>query len=332
MGGLFTTLGGQARNWIGRLNTDGSLDIGFDPRPGGDVRSPGVDCVIVQADGKILVVGSFNVLGGQLRNCIGRLNVNGTLDSGFNPGADVGVSSLAVQADGKILVGGEFSTLRGQPRSGIGRLNANGTLDSGFNPGAGGGGYVSSLAVQPDGKILVGGSFLSLGGQPRKHIARLDNTALATQSLTCDGSTITWLRGGTSPEVWRTTFDASANGTDWLRLGAGSRIPGGWRLTGASVPPGGTIRARGYVTGGDKSSGWFVESLAVATEPIRLSCILDGKELVLSWTGGQGPYQLQQTATLSDTVSWEDAGPAVPGNSTRLPVGSGSRFLRVRGQ
>ena len=80
--------------------------------------------------------GLFNTLGGQPRPYIGRLNADGTLDNGFNPGANNGVDSLAVQADGKILVGGVFTTLGGQPRSYIGRLNADGTLDSGFNPGA----------------------------------------------------------------------------------------------------------------------------------------------------------------------------------------------------
>ena len=60
----------------------------------------------VQADGKVLVGGHIDTLGGQSRNGIGRLNADGTLDRGFNPGAGGEVNSLAVQADGKILVGG----------------------------------------------------------------------------------------------------------------------------------------------------------------------------------------------------------------------------------
>ena len=57
-------------------------------------------------------------------------------------------------------------------------------LDS-FNPGADR--SVHSLAVQPDGRILVGGS----------QIARFNNTGPARQNLVYDASTITWLRGGT---------------------------------------------------------------------------------------------------------------------------------------
>src|SRR5437899_11448690 len=109
---------------------------------------------------------------------------------------------MAVQADGKILVGGYFSTLGGQSRNYIGRLNADGTLDTSFDPGADN--AVNSLAVQADGKILVGGFFTTVGGQSRNYIGRLNNTGPATQSLTFDGSTLTWMRGGTSPEVWRT--------------------------------------------------------------------------------------------------------------------------------
>src|ERR1019366_7534582 len=62
--------------------------------------------------------------------------------------------------------------LNGQPRTHLGRLNADGSLDSTFNPGAGN--TISGLAVQADGKILVGGYFQTLGGQPRNYIGRLN--------------------------------------------------------------------------------------------------------------------------------------------------------------
>jgi uncharacterized delta-60 repeat protein len=327
VGGGFNTLGGQPRIRLGRLNADGSLDSGFNPGATDMVYS-----LAVQADGKILVGGWFFTLGGQPRTNIARLNADGILDSGFNPGANGSAYSLAVQADGKILVGGRFTTLGGQPRTNIARLNADGILDSGFNPGATG--YsVYSLAVQADGKILVGGWFTTLGGQPRENIGRLNNTEPATQSLSCDGSTITWLRGGTSPEVWRTSFDASTNGIHWTSLGAGSRIPGGWRLMGVTLPPDGMIRARGHVTGGRyNGSAWFVESTLSLAREIRLNIALLGSQVVLNWTGGRGPYQVQQTTDLGNPSSWENMGEPVQTNSVSLPVGPGNLFLRVRGQ
>ena len=139
-----------------------------------DDLNPGADDFVyataLQPDGKIVVGGSFTTLGGQPRSCIGRLNADGTLDTGFNPGAGGlayhGVQCLAVQPDGKIVVGGNFETLGGQPRRCIGRLNSDGTVDPSFNPGLGGIQdycFVQCLAVQADGKILVGGYFIALG-------------------------------------------------------------------------------------------------------------------------------------------------------------------------
>ena len=232
VGGEFTRLGGQTRYSIGRLNANGSLDSGFNPGTecNGYFCSPAVYSLAVQADGKILVGGVFTTLGGASRYNIGRLNTGGTPDSGFGPEAVGRVESLAVQADGKILVGGWFTTLGGAARNYIGRLNANGTLDSGFNPGANN--YVYSLAVQPDGRILVGGVFTALGGQTRNYIGRLYNTSPATQSLSFESSAIIWLRGGSSPEVWRTTFDLSTDalhGRTWVWVRA-SRTDGKWQL------------------------------------------------------------------------------------------------------
>src|SRR6266702_1653866 len=98
VGGYFTTLGGQSRNYIGRLNADGTLDTSFNPGASNYVSS-----LALQADGRILVGGGFTTLGGQSRTNIGRLHADGTHDTVFNPGADNSVLSLAVQADGKIL-------------------------------------------------------------------------------------------------------------------------------------------------------------------------------------------------------------------------------------
>jgi len=257
VGGNMIVLGGQLRNFLGRLNPNGTLDIGFNPGVNGTVY-----CLAVQPDGRILVGGAFTTLAGQARNHLGRLNPDGTLDTAFNPGANAGVSTLALQADGKIVAGGVFTTLGGQRRDYLGRLNPDGTLDTTFNLLANGG--PSCLAVQADGRILVTGVFDQLGGHMRSRIARLDNSELATQSLSYDGGIVSWLRGGTSPEVWRTTFDLSSDGNTWESLGAGTRIPGGWQLAGILLPDGGTIRARGFTSGGNPNgSCWFVESTLV---------------------------------------------------------------------
>jgi hypothetical protein len=126
---------------------------------------------------------------------LARLNPDGTLDSGFNASIGGSVRSLAIQADGKIIVG-HWGFLE------LTRLNMDGTLDSGFDSGVVGQWGFVSLALQTDGKILVAGDIEYVGYEERNHIGRLNNTEAATQSLDCEASKITWMRGGTSPE-WR---------------------------------------------------------------------------------------------------------------------------------
>ena len=261
-GGVFSTLDGQTRNNIGRFNSDGTLDTSFNPGANSDVY-----CLALQADGKILVGGFFGTLGGSSRINIGRLTSTGTVDS-FNPGANVFgyVLSLAIQTDGKIVIGGSFTNLAGQTRRSLGRLNPDGTLDGNFNPGTDN--SVHSLAISPDGSVLVGGNFATLGGQSRPGIGRLNRTDPATLSLTRAESIITWNRSGTSPEVWRSTLDASTNGTDWFSVGTGSRISGGWQFSGGSIPTNSAFRVRGYIASGlGNGSSWFVEGGLLGSFP-----------------------------------------------------------------
>lgn len=107
---------------------------------------------------------------------IGTAQAQWTLDptfSGFT-GTVGWVNSLLIQPDGKILIGGGFDTCNGTARHNVARLHFDGSLDTTFNPGMGSNGYVWILAEQPDGKILVGGSFTTFDSVPRNNIARLN--------------------------------------------------------------------------------------------------------------------------------------------------------------
>ena len=292
VGGLFSTLGGggdgtTTRNHIGRLNADGSLDTTFNPGANGAVYA-----LTVQADGKILVGGFFSTLGGggtgtTTRNHLGRLDADGSLDMIFNPGADDNVFAVAVQADGKILVGGFFTMLGGggtgtTSRNFLGRLNGDGSPDPSFNPGANG--FVLALTVQADGKILVGGGFVTLGGGTgttiRFSVGRITNTDAAIQSLSVTGSgggnIVTWSRSGAAPEVWHVTFESSTNGVTYTPLGSGTRVTGGWQLSGVSLPTNRNlfVRARGYYgTGYLNGSGSVVQSIRNGYVPSLVTTI-----------------------------------------------------------
>lgn len=116
----------------------------------------------VQADGKIIIGGGFDFVNATFVGKLQRLNANGTTDATFNAGgmgANGFVAAVVVQPDGKILVGGGFNSFNGQPRALVLRLNANGTLDPtfAFSTVAPDLRQVASLALQADGKIIVGG-------------------------------------------------------------------------------------------------------------------------------------------------------------------------------
>ena len=177
--GEFTSVNSQALGRIARLNADGSVEsaVTFDAGTGADA---GVQSVVVQADGKIVLGGQFMNVNGLPRNRIARLNANGTVEStatfDAGTGADGLIHGVALQADTKILIVGDFTNVNGRPRNRIARLNADGTIESTatFDPGAGANGPVYGVALQADGKILLAGDFTSVNGEPRNRIARLN--------------------------------------------------------------------------------------------------------------------------------------------------------------
>jgi uncharacterized delta-60 repeat protein len=208
-----------------------------------------VESLAVQSDGRILVGGFFNGIGGgtgvTARRGLARLDDTGVVEA-FDPNVSIDaltagtVQSIALQADGRILIGGNFLTVGGIARTDFARLESNGSLDATFGDVIGpdmGGSSINAIALQADGRILVGGSFSSSSGAIRNYIARYSNTAVAIESLVATGgSTVTWMRGGTSPEVDSVTFEVTTDGVTWTPLGAAARIAGGWRITGLSLP------------------------------------------------------------------------------------------------
>ncbi|MFN3758606.1 MAG: T9SS type A sorting domain-containing protein [Algoriphagus aquaeductus] len=174
IGGAFIFYNGIARNFIARLNSDGSLDPSFNIGTGANGN---VSTIYIQPDGKILIGGDFTSYNGTARNRVARLNSDGSLDSSFNPGTGTNsnVVSLGVQSDGKILIGGFFTSYNGIARNRVARLNSDGSLDSSFNPGTGFNEAVDALLIQPDGKILAGGRFSQFQSISTLRIARLNS-------------------------------------------------------------------------------------------------------------------------------------------------------------
>jgi uncharacterized delta-60 repeat protein len=138
-----------------------------------------------QPDGKILIGGILYTPSDAFVG-IERLNADGSLDASFQNGTGCNnvVRDMIVQPDGKILIAGSFTTVNGIPRNRIARLNANGSLDTSFDPGTGADSTVWKIALLPNGKVAVGGSFGSFNSVVMSRLAILNTDGSRDASFT----------------------------------------------------------------------------------------------------------------------------------------------------
>lgn len=182
--GGFTFYNGIAFNGIVRLNNDGTIDYTFNPGSGIEANGS-IKSLSIQNDGKIIISGDFISYNGYFRKGIARINYDGTIDTTFNPGSGINgqVESNNIQDDGKIILGGQFESYNGSPVNSLVRLNVDGTIDTSFEIGMGvySLGYIgsiSSISMQDDGKIIIGGGFLTYNGINRYSIARINGETI----------------------------------------------------------------------------------------------------------------------------------------------------------
>ncbi len=252
--------------YIFRINADLTPDLTFSPLINGYVN-----CIALQPDGRIVIGGAFNAYRATptstpvARCYILRLFGTGLLDTAFNPNPDGIVECLAVQTDNRILMGGTFTQL--QPpnvatpadRQHLARVNADGSVDFTFSPKTDN--DVTSIALQMDGGILLGGYFtVFLPGAGRNYFARLSNGD-HVQTLTLPAPDhVLWERSGALPEVGEVIFEQSTDdGANWSLLGTPSRVaatPASWEFTAAAPIPDGTLlRARAASSTGNRGFG-----------------------------------------------------------------------------
>jgi uncharacterized delta-60 repeat protein len=170
---------------LARYNADGSLDASFGVS--GKVttdfagRADSAAGVVLQPDGRIVVTGFASGAATGTDVALARYNGDGSLDTTFGTGGLVttdfsggtvplnndGAASVALQPDGKIVVAGFTTRELTFVDFALARYNADGSLDAGFGQGGTavlsflGNGDVdaaSGLAIQADGKIVVGGT------------------------------------------------------------------------------------------------------------------------------------------------------------------------------
>lgn len=173
-----------------RLNSNGSSDTSFATvevlgTGGTSGGSTTVDAMVLQPDGKTVIGGSLTSIAGVAKSRIARLNYDGTVDNSFQATADAAVFSLTMQPDGQVLMGGVFSQINGVARKNLARLNADGSLDDSLNASFPGPfNAIQTISLQPDGKIIIGGQFINVGGAVRYRVARLNSDGSLDNSFT----------------------------------------------------------------------------------------------------------------------------------------------------
>lgn len=170
-----------------------------------------------QTDGKVLIAGYAPGAGGEGQVFVlTRLTFDGALDSTFGQGGTVRLNfgagndqayALAVQPDGKIVVAG-FADAAGNRDFGVARLNADGTPDASFGSGGrvtvavgAGEDRAHALLLQPDGKIVLGGTSASGATGLDFAVVRLTSTGSVDTSFGAGGKATTSISAGGGSDV-----------------------------------------------------------------------------------------------------------------------------------
>jgi uncharacterized delta-60 repeat protein len=243
------------------------------------------------------------------------------------------VEAIANSPGGGVYLGGDFTGVHGVPRSRVARLRPDGEVDTAFDPGRGPNGNVTALAVEGDGRLLIGGDFSDVNGVPRPFVARLEaNGAL---DLTFDpGAGPTRTNG--APFV--RTLVAETNGSV-LVGGAFTHFNGLPRRLVARLNPDGSVDA-GFTSPFLEYSSFPVPRGLPDSSVIHSLLILpDGTRLAAGWmyySAGVGPVSVVRltptgqidplfrkvTWNSGDQVAWSTA---VASNGTILVGGKGAK-------
>jgi uncharacterized delta-60 repeat protein len=183
VGGSFTTYNGISAGRLIRLNPDGSYDPSLNTTVGATTGI--IHDIAMQSDGKIIIVGSFTKYTNSTVNRVARLLPNGTLDSSFltGYGSALNITDVKIDSNEKIILTGNFTEFNRTSTNHIVRLNTNGSIDSNFNIGAGFDDDVNAIVLQPDGKIILGGSFTNYNNMSANRIIRLNEDVTKDESF-----------------------------------------------------------------------------------------------------------------------------------------------------
>jgi hypothetical protein len=182
LGGSFTQVGPRTGHGVQLTSSSDQPASGF-PDVSGGFNGGGINAVAGDGSGGWFIGGSFTSAGGVSRSGLAHINADGSVDPTWNPSPDSTVLALAVSGS-SVYAAGDFLSIGGQTRSYIAKLSSTGTgaADPTWNPNAQN--SVAALAVSSDGSVYAAGSFTSIGGQTRSHLAKLSGTGTGAADAT----------------------------------------------------------------------------------------------------------------------------------------------------
>jgi uncharacterized delta-60 repeat protein len=184
VGGGFDSYKDVSISKLIRLNTDGTKDTSF--VIGASTFDSFVQEILLDSSEKVYAGGNFTTFNGSTQHGLIRLNTDGTKDTafdisdGFGPSSYGYVYALAIDTNGKIYVGGAFTTYRNISQNCLIRLNTDGTKDTtfdisdGFNATAPSSPSITTIVIDSNGKIYVGGVFNSYRNSSQNCLIRLN--------------------------------------------------------------------------------------------------------------------------------------------------------------
>ncbi|MBL7777055.1 MAG: family 16 glycosylhydrolase [Chitinophagales bacterium] len=169
--GSFTSYNGTTRNRVCRLNSNGSLDAGFNA---GTTFSAAVHDIVEQPDGKVIGGGGTvsGGCGGTPCSLLRRVDSTGAADNTFDAGTTTSsttIQALQLQPDGKLLVNC-YTSFNGIAASRMARLNTNGSVDTVF---AGGANFHVQEFLKVDSMYLVAGAFTQVNSTSKMYLGSI---------------------------------------------------------------------------------------------------------------------------------------------------------------
>jgi uncharacterized delta-60 repeat protein len=320
---------------LARYNADGSLDLTFGV--GGKVDTDfgaleGAVDIAIQADGKLVVVGTGTSSSTSQYFELARYNANGVLDSSFGGGDGVvatGFSNLvdyasgvAIQADGKIVASGSACQCGNEIiyNFALARYNTDGSLDTSFD---GDGKVVTDfgldenapdVAIQEDGKIIAAGTFCCHSGDSEFALARYNADGSLDPNFDFDGRVLSDFGG--RAEAHAVAIDTSGKIVAAGSNGSSSSGPFDFALarytsTGTTLPTISINDVRAFEGNAGRTVFTFTVSLSTASS----QTITVSRETADGTATAPGDYAALAPATLTFS----------PGQTTK------SVWVRVKG-